>query len=211
MLLLITKDNQQKLKIVIIFMEISLMRKSVLFVTVIVLLVTVLPVVADGGHDDVAAGVVATSSNVTLLGVSGLLTFLTVGIVRQVTVLKSWTFWQWGIVGLTALSAFIHLGFGLRGDTLLLLNGLGYIGLLALLVAPVAFLAGYQQWVRGLLLVYTAVTFIGYFALHTPAAYSNTGLLTKAIELGLMVCVGVQLWQANGRLATNKTKGALAK
>ena len=186
------------------------MRKTVLLFVVAVLLISVLPVAAHGGDEEVAAGAIATSSNISLLGISGVLSLLTLGLVHRTTG-KAWNIWQWGVVGLTVLSAFIHLGLGLRGDFLLLLNGLGYIGLLALLVAPIAFLAGYQQWVRGLLLVYTAVTFIGYFALHTPAAYSNTGLLTKAIELGLMVCVGVQLWQANGRLATNKTKGALAK
>lgn len=188
------------------------MKKAVLFWVLVLVMITVLPVAAHGGDEEVAAGAIATSSNVSLLGISGFLSLLSVAVIHRFTS-ESWTFWRWGVVGLTVLSAFIHLGFGLRGDLLLLLNGLGYIGLLALLVAPIAFLAAYQQWVRGLLLVYTAVTFIGYFALHTPAAYSNTGLLTKLIEFVLMVCIGVQIWnvRTNGRLAVDNAEGALAK
>lgn len=50
-----------------------------------------------------------------------------------------------GIISLSALSAFIHLGFGLGGEFLLLLNGLGFVGLLILLVAPIVFLAAQGQ------------------------------------------------------------------
>ena len=188
------------------------MKKAVLFLILFLVLMTVLPVAVDGGHDDVAAGAIATSSNVSLLGISGLLSLVTVAAIYRFTP-KSWTFWRWGVVGLTALSAFIHLGFGLRGDLLLLLNGLGYVGLLGLLVVPLAFLMAQRQWVRWLLLAYTAVTFIGYFALHTPADYSNTGLLTKLIEFILMACIGVRIWnvRTNGRLAAEKREGVLAK
>ncbi|MEM7116225.1 MAG: hypothetical protein AAF614_27560 [Chloroflexota bacterium] len=163
------------------------MRKSVLFLVTILFFLTVLSVAAHDGE-----GETAVAANITLLAVSGGLSLLTVGIVYSLTTQSS-ELWQLGIISLTAFSGFIHIGFGLRGDTLLLLNGLGYLGLLALLILP--FLAAQRQWLRGLLLLYTLVTFIGYFVLHTPDHYSDTALLTKAIEAGLLICLGVQIWQ----------------
>ena len=176
------------------------MRKTVLFWVAILLLLTVVSVAAHDGEGETVETAV-TYSNITLLVVSGVLSLLTVGIAYFFMTL-SWTIWQFGVVSLTALSAFIHLGFGLRGETLLLLNGLGYLALLALLTVPI--LAAQRQWLRWLLVIYTIVTFVGYFVLHTPDAYSTTALLTKVVEVGLLLCLGMQIWQVvkNGRKQT---------
>lgn len=76
---------------------------------------------------------------------------------------------------------------------MLLLNGLGYIGLLAALYFPLNWLKGLRTPLRWGLLLYTIVTLAGYFALHTPAQYDALGLLTKGIEVALLGLVIVRL------------------
>ena len=43
--------------------------------------------------------------------------------------------------------------------------------------------------------IYTLITIIGYFMLHTPAQYSTLGLADKAIEIVLIILIGVYLGQ----------------
>ncbi len=76
---------------------------------------------------------------------------------------------------------------------MLLLNGLGYVGLLAALYLPLNWLKGFRTPLRWGLLLYTIATLAGYFALHTPAQYDTLGLLTKVIEVALLGLVIVRL------------------
>jgi hypothetical protein len=97
---------------------------------------------------------------------------------------------RWGIVGLTLATAVIHLllGLGVIGDPfpLFILNALGYLVLLvALYFIPQ--LAGKRALVRWLLLAYTALTFILYFAFNWPDIWGPLGLIDKLIELILIV------------------------
>ena len=94
------------------------------------------------------------------------------------------------IVVLTLATAIIHLSLGL---TLFILNGIGYIVLLALLYAPIPGLAPYQQYVRYVLLAYTALTVILWLPLGTP--YTGLGYITKLIELGLIAVLTVEATQ----------------
>ncbi len=101
---------------------------------------------------------------------------------------------QWGIVALTAATALIHivLALGSEGFFLVtfLLNGLGYLGLVAGLYF-VPQLREQRTLVRWALLGFTAVTFILYFAFNWPDIWGPIGLADKAIELVLLIL----LWQ----------------
>ncbi len=110
---------------------------------------------------------------------------------------------QLGVIGLGVMTGVLHLVIGLGGETLLLLNGLGYLALLAAIYFPLGELDKYNQLLRIGLLGYTVITLVAYFALHTPAQYSTTGIITKVIEVALLVVLGLRIWQyqAEGRLA----------
>ena len=72
---------------------------------------------------------------------------------------KPYAIWNFGVIGLGSMTAFLHLGIGLRGDTLLLLNGFGYLALVYALLLSLPFLIARQAWTQWLLLGYTSVTF----------------------------------------------------
>lgn len=94
---------------------------------------------------------------------------------------------RYGIIGLTVLTALIHLGLGFRvGDVLFILNGVGYLVLIAALYF-VPQLAAQRALVRWVLLGYTAVTFILYFIFNWPDIWGPVGLVDKAIELILII------------------------
>lgn len=101
---------------------------------------------------------------------------------------------QKAIVGLTVATALIHIVLGvISGGTFLiifLLNGLGYLALLAALYFLPQF-AAQRSMVRWALLAFTAVTFILYFAFNASNPWNPMGLVDKAIELILIIL----LWQ----------------
>ena len=155
---------------------------------------TISPVFAHG--EDGNAGIIeeVLGSNITLFIGASLLTLITVSIIillRQATMTR----WQIGIAGFTALSGFVHLGLGVRGDFLLLLNGLGFLVLLTILFLPIRLLQEKQQIILWLLLGYTVVTFMGYFLTHPIGGYDKLGLITKVVELGLMACLTMRIWE----------------
>ncbi len=101
---------------------------------------------------------------------------------------------QKAIVGLTVATAIIHivLGFMSEGNFMIifLLNGLGYLALLAALYF-LPQMAGQRSMVRWALLAFTAVTFILYFVFNWPDIWGPMGIVDKLIELVLMIL----LWQ----------------
>lgn len=95
---------------------------------------------------------------------------------------------------LLAMAAFVHLYIGIDSEWLLLLNGAGYLVLTLLLYLPIEAIAPYRGYLLALTLGYTAVTFVGYYALHgvnLGLLWDWTGVFTKLIEAGIMVL----LWQ----------------
>jgi hypothetical protein len=98
---------------------------------------------------------------------------------------------QIGILILAALTALIHLflGFTSLGDgffgIIFLLNGLGYLLLAGLYLAPQ--FSAQRSLIRWALLGYTALTFILYFLFNWPDVWSPVGLGNKAIELVLII------------------------
>src|SRR5215217_3347717 len=88
-----------------------------------------------------------------------------------------------GIVILTLVVAFIHLSLNFP-DPMFVLNGLGYLTLLAALYLPIPQLSPYRHVVRWLLIGYTALTFVLWLAigLRTP-----TGYISAADEVVLIL------------------------
>ena len=89
------------------------------------------------------------------------------------------------ILVLTVATAGIHLVLGFAyGSKLFILNGLGYLGLLAAYQLPVAQLVRWRGATRWVLVTYAAVTIVLYFVL--VPFYDPIGLADKAIEVALI-------------------------
>ncbi len=90
-----------------------------------------------------------------------------------------------GIIVLTLATATVHLYLGLRGLPLFVLNGLGYLALLAALYLPVPQLAPYRNAVRWVLVGYTALTIVLWLVI-TGGASNATGYIDKVVEVLLI-------------------------
>src|SRR5215207_9237109 len=99
-----------------------------------------------------------------------------------------------GIFLLTLATTFIHLFlaftaipyFGLNfGVMLFILNGLGYLGLLAALQLPIPQLARFRSAARWALVAYAALTIVLFFIM-APKPYPILGYVDKAIEVALI-------------------------
>jgi hypothetical protein len=100
------------------------------------------------------------------------------------------------IVGLTAATAYIHLGLG---GVLFTLNGLGYIGLAGLVVigaaAPFPIVERFSWFPRVALIGYAAVTITGYLLI---GPYFTLGWIAKGIEVTLIALVAVDVMRVYG-------------
>jgi cellulose synthase/poly-beta-1,6-N-acetylglucosamine synthase-like glycosyltransferase len=109
--------------------------------------------------------------------------------------------WLQAAIVLAALAtALIHiwLAFQFPGgvDPVFLLNGVGYLGLTALLFLPLPVLDPYRNIVRWVLIGYTLITVLAWvFA----GARSTIAYIDKAIEILLIACLWLD-WQ-RGRSA----------
>jgi hypothetical protein len=88
-----------------------------------------------------------------------------------------------GIVLLTLATALIHLQLAFP-DPAFILNGLGYLALLAALYLPVPRLARYRNIVRRVLIGFTALTILLWILL---GARTPIGYVDKAIEIALIL------------------------
>jgi hypothetical protein len=89
-----------------------------------------------------------------------------------------------GIFLLTLATAAIHLYLGLSfGNTLFVLNGLGYLGLLAALQLPIPHLARFRPIARWVLVGYATLTIVLYF-IDNPDM--TIGYVDKVIEVALI-------------------------
>ena len=92
-----------------------------------------------------------------------------------------------GIIALTVATAAIHLHLGLSsGLPLFVLNGLGYLALLAALYGPIPQLAPYRKIVRWLLVGFAALT-IGLWLVITGGNSTVVGYTDKVVELLLII------------------------
>lgn len=94
------------------------------------------------------------------------------------------------IILLTVVTGLIHLivlGFLFGGTQVLhILNGLGYLALIAALYF-IPQLAGMRSLIRWALIAYAAITIILYFFLDSQPFTNPLGLATKAMEIALIV------------------------
>ena len=86
-------------------------------------------------------------------------------------------------------TAIIHLYLGSLGFPLFLLNGLGYLALVAALYLPVPHLARYSSAVRWVLIGYTALTVVLWILV---GARNPIGYADKLIELALIVLLLIE-------------------
>jgi hypothetical protein len=100
------------------------------------------------------------------------------------------------IIGLTIATAYIHLTLG---GVLFTLNGLGYLGLAVLFVigavAPIPLVDRFSWLARVSLAGYAALT-IGAYLVMGP--HFSLGWIAKAIELGIMGLVAVDVYRVYG-------------
>jgi hypothetical protein len=97
-----------------------------------------------------------------------------------------------GIIILTVITGGFHIFIGARQATqpdILLLNGLGYFGLLWLLLWPPAFLKSIPaSLVTYAFIAYTAVTVVMYFVSWGADGFTNIGgMFVKLVEVFLII------------------------
>lgn len=89
---------------------------------------------------------------------------------------------QIGIIALVVATAAIHLAIGIpNGFVQFILNGVGYLGLVAALYMPM--FKKYQNWVRWALIAYAAVTVLAWIFIGER---SLIGYADKVIEVALI-------------------------
>lgn len=100
---------------------------------------------------------------------------------------------QIGIIVLTLATAIVHLVIlNLESiDILFTLNGLGFLGLLALYFLPIPIAQKYHNLVRWAFMAYTAVSILAWVIVGSPSALAITD---KAIEVVLIIL----LWLDRG-------------
>jgi hypothetical protein len=94
-----------------------------------------------------------------------------------------------GVIVLTVGTALIHLYLGLQGFPLFILNGLGYLGLLAAIILPIPRFSEYRNLVRWVLVGYTALTI---FLWILVGARNSIGYADKIIELALIALLALE-------------------
>ena len=96
-----------------------------------------------------------------------------------------------GVIVLTVETAVIHFYLGLQGFPLFILNGLGYLTLLAALILPVPRMSDYSSLTRWVLVGYTTLTI---FLWIVVGARNSIGYADKIIEI---VLVALLVLEAN--------------
>src|SRR5918992_1799792 len=93
-----------------------------------------------------------------------------------------------------AITAFTYMGLNF-GVMLFILNGLGYLGLLAALQLPIPQLARFRSAARWALVAFAALTIVLFF-LMAPY-YTFIGYLDKAIEVALIALLLADAYTAS--------------
>ena len=99
-------------------------------------------------------------------------------------------------LGRLALTAVASMGFNF-GVMLFILNGLGYLGLLAVLQLPIRQLARFRSAARWALIAFAALTIVLFF-LMAPT-YTILGYVDKAIEVALIALLLADAYAASSK------------
>lgn len=115
---------------------------------------------------------------------------------------------RWIIVGLTLITAAIHLFLGVGSlpnnapfGITFLLNGLGYLALLAALLFDVPFFTGRDALLHTVFIFYTALTFVLYFVFNGLAFDGPLAIVSKLAEFLLIIVLFMHMQQARVRAA----------
>ena len=93
---------------------------------------------------------------------------------------------QWGIVILTLTTAVIHF-FLLFPDLLFILNGAGFLVLLAAYILPINYFRQKRSLIRSAFMAFTLVTIVAWVAIGDKSWPAGMlGYFTKAVELSLL-------------------------
>jgi hypothetical protein len=95
-------------------------------------------------------------------------------------------------LGLTAIISFMGFNFGVM---LFILNGLGYLGLLAALQLPIPQLARFRSAARWALVVFATLTIVLFFVMAPE--YTIIGYVDKAIEVTLITLLLADAYTAS--------------
>lgn len=96
-----------------------------------------------------------------------------------------------GIILITLTTAAIHISL-LFPDVLFILNGLGYLGLLAAYTLPLPLVKDRRAMVRWVFIGYTAVTILAWLAIGDKSWPSGAlGYFTKILELLLIALLNL--------------------
>lgn len=92
------------------------------------------------------------------------------------------------IIILTLITAIVHIALG---DPLFILNGLGYLALLAAYLLPWSLFVKRHGLIRWLFIAYTLLTIILYFVFHADGSWQQDGLgmVTKLAEVILLLLI----------------------
>jgi hypothetical protein len=105
---------------------------------------------------------------------------------------------QIGIIILTLTTALIHFSL-LFPDILFILNGLGYLALLAAYFLPIDLAKNNHNLVRWLFIIFTVVTILAWIAMGDKSwPGGGLGYLTKLIEVALITLLVLDGRQSEG-------------
>ena len=96
------------------------------------------------------------------------------------------------IVVLTLATAYIHTTLG---GMMFMANAVGYVVLAVLMVVPIDIVSRYRWVVRAMLLGFTLVTILGWIVM---GGRFDLAYLTKAIEVGLIAALLIEMWRYDG-------------
>ena len=93
---------------------------------------------------------------------------------------------QIGIIIFTLITALIHFSLA---QPLFILNGLGYLALLAAYFLPWSVFVRWHRLIRWLFAGYTLLTIVLYFVFHAEGSWQSDGLglITKLVEVILLL------------------------
>ena len=96
------------------------------------------------------------------------------------------------IFGLTLATGWIHLNLG---GLLFTLNGVGYLVAATAMVAPIALAVRFRWFIRLGLIGYAVTAIVGWFLMGPRY---DVAYLAKAVELGLIALLAVEVWAYDG-------------
>jgi len=172
------------------------------FALLVLLFLLTVNIYAHGPEDSTSNGAIAgdifpdsvSTREIAILGLAIIAASLSTGAVwfvtgRQMSIILI------AATLLTMLTGFIHLAVGRTGEWLLLANGAGYCAIAVFRSLSFVRTSQFNKFVILGLMVYTMITFAGYFLTHNH--FDVIGLASKAVEVILFIILLRELLTSN--------------